>query len=90
MISYDPFWLTLDLDEVSTYKLIKEHHISSSTINRLKHNKPVSTATIEKLSVSEPTFNRWLRKELTEELKRKALLAIEEIAREHKAEQTTA
>ena len=49
MISYDPFWLTLDLDEVSTYKLIKEHHISSSTINRLKHNKPVSTATIEKL-----------------------------------------
>ena len=49
MISYDPFWLTLDLDEVSTYKLIKEHHISSSTINRLKHNKSVSTATIEKL-----------------------------------------
>lgn len=43
----------------------------------------------EKLSVSEPTFNRWLRKELTEELKRKALLAIEEIVREHKAEQTT-
>ena len=27
----------------------KEHHISSSTINRLKHNKPVSIATIEKL-----------------------------------------
>ena len=43
----------------------------------------------EKLSVSEPTFNRWLRKELTDELKRKALLAIEEIVREHKAEQTT-
>ena len=49
MIIYEPLWLTLDLDEVSTYKLIKEHHISSSTINRLKHNKPVSTATIEKL-----------------------------------------
>ena len=49
MISYDPFWLTLDLDDISTYKLIKKHHISSSTINRLKHNKPVSTATIEKL-----------------------------------------
>ena len=49
MISFEQFFVTLDLDEVSTYKLIKEHHISSSTINRLKHNKPVSTATIEKL-----------------------------------------
>ena len=49
MISFEPFFVTLDLDEVSTYKLIKEHHISSSTINRLKNNKPVSTATIEKL-----------------------------------------
>ena len=49
MISFEPFFVTLDLDEVSTYKLIKEHHISSSTINRLKHNKPVSTATIEKI-----------------------------------------
>ena len=49
MISFEPFFVTLDLDEVSTYKLIKKHHISRSTINRLKHNKPVSTATIEKI-----------------------------------------
>ena len=49
MISFEPFFDKLYLDEISTYKLIKEHHISSSTINRLKHNKPVSTATIEKL-----------------------------------------
>ena len=49
MISYDPFWLTLDLDEISTYTLIKKFHISSSTINRLKHNKAVSTATIAKI-----------------------------------------
>ena len=49
MISFQPFFDKLYLDEISTYKLIKEHHISSSTINRLKHNKPVSTATIEKL-----------------------------------------
>lgn len=48
MISFKPFFDKLYLDEVSTYKLIKEHHISS-TINRLKHNKPVSTATIAKL-----------------------------------------
>lgn len=49
MISFKPFFDKLSLDEVSTYKLIKEYHISSSTINRLKHNKPVSTATVEKL-----------------------------------------
>ena len=49
MISFEPFFDKLYLDEISTYTLIKEHHISSRTINRLKHNKPVSTATIEKL-----------------------------------------
>lgn len=49
MISFKPFFDKLYLDEVSTYRLIKEHNISSSTINRLKHNKPVSTATVEKL-----------------------------------------
>lgn len=40
----------------------------------------------EKLDVSEPTFNRYLRKELPEGLKAKALAAIEEIKREHEAE----
>ena len=49
MISFEPFFTSLRFDEISTYKLIKEYHISSSTINRLKNNKPVSTATIEKL-----------------------------------------
>ena len=49
MISFDPFWLKLNLDNMSTYKLIKEHHISSSTINRLRHNKAISTATVDKL-----------------------------------------
>ena len=49
MITFKPFFDKLDLDEISTYKLIKEHHISSSTINRLKHNKAVSTATIAKI-----------------------------------------
>ena len=43
----------------------------------------------EKLGVSEPTFNRYLRKELPEEKKAKALAAIEEIKREHAAEPST-
>ena len=49
MNSFEPFFDKFYLDEISTYKLIKEYHISSSTINRLKHNKPISTATVEKL-----------------------------------------
>ena len=49
MISYRPFWLTLSCDNVSTYTLINKLHISSSTINRLRHNKPISTETIDKL-----------------------------------------
>ena len=49
MISYDPFWDDPAWHEISTYTLITKHHISSSTINRLRHNKPISTATIDKL-----------------------------------------
>ena len=30
----------------STYTLIKNHHISSSTIDKLRRNKPVNTTTI--------------------------------------------
>ena len=49
MITYEPFWDYLDWHEISTYTLITKHHVSSSTINRLWHNQPVSTATIDKL-----------------------------------------
>ena len=33
----------------STYALIKNHHISGSTINKLRHNKPLNTTTINDL-----------------------------------------
>lgn len=49
MISYEPFWDTLDLSDESTYTLIKNYRISSSTLNRMRHNKDISTATIGKL-----------------------------------------
>ena len=49
MITYEPFWDYLDWHKISTYTLINKHHISSSTINRLRHNKPISTETIDKL-----------------------------------------
>lgn len=49
MITYAPFWKTLDRFGISTYELIKSDGISSSTIHRLRHNLPVDTKTLDKL-----------------------------------------
>ena len=49
MIVYTPFWDTLSHSGESTYTLIKSHNISSSTIDRLRKNKPVSTTTLNDL-----------------------------------------
>ena len=49
MISYRPFWETLQHSSESTYTLIKNHHISSSTIDKLRKNKPMNTTTINDL-----------------------------------------
>ncbi len=49
MISYEPFWRTLRDSPESTYTLIKNHHISSSTIDKLRKNKPVNVTTINDL-----------------------------------------
>lgn len=49
MISYDPFWETLERSTESTYSLITRHRFSSSTINRLRKNKPISTVTLNDL-----------------------------------------
>ncbi len=49
MIVYTRFWKTLRSSQESTYSLIKNHHISSSTIDKLRKNKPVNTTTINDL-----------------------------------------
>lgn len=49
MVVYAPFWETLRRSSESTYTLIKNHHISSSTINKLRKNKPLNTTTINDL-----------------------------------------
>lgn len=49
MISYRPFWKTLRASKESTYTLIKDHRISSGTIDKLRHDKPVTTTTINDL-----------------------------------------
>lgn len=49
MISYEPFYKTLKEKNISTYKLINQYGVSRSLIDRLKHNKPISTVTINDL-----------------------------------------
>ncbi len=49
MISYEPFYRTLKEKGISTYKLINEHGISRSLLDRLKHNRPISTVTLNDL-----------------------------------------
>lgn len=49
MISYEPFYRTLKSKQISTYRLITTYHLSSSLLDRLKHNKPLSTVTINDL-----------------------------------------
>ncbi len=49
MITYEPFYKTMKAKGVTTYKLINEYNISRSLIDRLKHNKPITTVTINDL-----------------------------------------
>ena len=49
MISYEPFYNTLKNRQISTYKLINQFGVSRSLLDRLKHNKPISTVTIDDL-----------------------------------------
>lgn len=49
MIVYDPFWETLKKSSETTYTLIHTHHLSSSTIDKLRKNKPITTTTLNDL-----------------------------------------
>ena len=49
MISYEPFYETLKAKNTTTYKLIKDFNVSRGLLDRLKHNKPISTVTLNDL-----------------------------------------
>lgn len=49
MISYEPFYETLKEKGITTYKLINTFGVSRSLLDRLKHNKPISTQTLDDL-----------------------------------------
>ncbi len=49
MISYAPFYKTIKEKNISTYKLVNHYGLSRSLLDRIKHNKPLSTVTINDL-----------------------------------------
>ncbi len=51
MISYEPFWETLKIKNISQYMLIEKHNISSSVLTRMRKNDYLSLRKIEDLSV---------------------------------------
>ena len=49
MISYEPFWRTIEEKHISTYALINKHGILPDTIQRLRNGRPLTTTTLNTL-----------------------------------------
>ena len=49
MLSYEPLWNTMKSRNITTYTLIKDYNFSPQTINNLRHNKGITTYTLERL-----------------------------------------
>lgn len=49
MISYAPLWQTMKRKGITTYALIKNYSFSRGTLDFLKQNRNVSTATLNDL-----------------------------------------
>ncbi|SEI97343.1 DNA-binding transcriptional regulator, XRE family [Lachnospiraceae bacterium A10] len=46
IISYKPFYETLAKKNITEYELIFKYGMSSNTIHRMKHGKPITTSTL--------------------------------------------
>lgn len=49
MITYDPLWDTMKRRGITTYALIKRYSFSRGTLDSLKQNRNISTATLNDL-----------------------------------------
>ena len=49
MISYEPLWATMKQKGITTYTLIKDYQFSRGTLDSLKQNRNISTATLNTL-----------------------------------------
>lgn len=51
MIVFDKLWETMKRKNLSQYRLMKEYHISSGQLDRLRKNENVSTYTLNQLCI---------------------------------------
>ena len=51
MISYAPFWQTLEEKGITQYKLINQYGISTGTLDALRKNRSVTLNTIQDLCI---------------------------------------
>lgn len=49
MISYKKLWDTMKAKGVTQYTLTNTHNISKATMDRLRHDMPISTITVDRL-----------------------------------------
>ena len=49
MISYEPLYQTMKKRGITTYQLIQRYGVSRSLLDRLRHNKHISTVTLNDL-----------------------------------------
>lgn len=49
MITYDPLWQTMRKKGITTYALIKNYSFRRGTLDSLKQNRNISTATLNDL-----------------------------------------
>lgn len=49
MIVFDRLWVTMKECGISQYKLMREYHISSGQLDRLRKNENVNTYTLNQL-----------------------------------------
>lgn len=47
VISYSPLWETMRKRGITTYTLINKYHFSKGTLDSLKHDRNISTATLD-------------------------------------------
>ena len=49
MISYEPFYKTLNKKGITEYALIYKHGIPANTLRRMKHGEAITTKTLNEL-----------------------------------------
>lgn len=49
MITYDAFWKFTKENGISQYKLSEDYGLDHRLLDKLRHNKPLKTTTIDKL-----------------------------------------